>query len=73
MNRLANISATKFIKVMKRFGYQIIRQKGSHIVLQRQDPFSMLVIPNHKEIDIGLIRSLIKEAGLTVEEFLGVQ
>lgn len=46
------------------------RQTGSHIILQRDNPKAILSIPNHKELGPGILRALIRQAGLTVEEFM---
>ncbi|HLD96776.1 MAG TPA: type II toxin-antitoxin system HicA family toxin [Candidatus Nanoarchaeia archaeon] len=46
-------------------------QTGSHIILrQQQEPHRRLTVPNHKEIAKGTLRAIIKQAGLTVEEFI---
>lgn len=45
------------------------RQEGSHIVLRRSDPFAQLVVPDHKELDRGTLRAIIRQAGISVEEF----
>ncbi|MFH0791487.1 MAG: type II toxin-antitoxin system HicA family toxin [Candidatus Omnitrophota bacterium] len=46
------------------------RQHGSHIILRRDNPFAQLVIPNHKELDKGTLRAIIRQADLNVEEFI---
>ena len=46
------------------------RQKGSHIILKKAGVAGHLSVPNHKELDRGLLRELIRDAGLTVDEFL---
>jgi predicted RNA binding protein YcfA (HicA-like mRNA interferase family) len=52
------------------FIYLFKRQEGSHIILRRDDPFAQLVVPNHKELDRGTLRAIIRQADLTVEEFI---
>jgi predicted RNA binding protein YcfA (HicA-like mRNA interferase family) len=55
---------------LARLGYEKDRQKGSHIVLrQTAHPHRRLVVPDHKEVAKGTLRAIIKQAGLTVEEF----
>ena len=51
-------------------GFYAKRQESSHIVLRRDDPFGQLVIPDHKELDRGTLRAIIRMAGLGVEEFI---
>ena len=46
------------------------RQKGSHISLVREEPFGQVVVPDHKELDRGTLRGIIRMAGLSIEEFL---
>ena len=48
----------------------IIRQYGSHIVLKKSDPFAQIVVPDHKELDTGTLRAIIRQSGLSVDEFL---
>jgi predicted RNA binding protein YcfA (HicA-like mRNA interferase family) len=55
---------------MHQFGYEFDHQTGSHMVLRRdRAPFRHLSVPDHRELGTGLLRRLIREAGLTVEEF----
>lgn len=58
------------IKMFQRLGWQIVRQKGSHIIMTRPGHIATLSIPNHQEVARGTLRSLIARAGLTVEQFL---
>ncbi|MEK6815705.1 MAG: type II toxin-antitoxin system HicA family toxin [Nitrospirota bacterium] len=55
---------------MERAGFRFKRQEGSHIVLRRDDPFAQLVVPDHKELDRGTLRAIIRQAGLGVDEFV---
>ena len=52
-----------------KIGFEVYRQRGSHIVLVRKSPSTQTTIPNHKELDRGTLRAIIRQAGLTVEEF----
>ncbi len=65
--RLLPVSGRQMVKVFSKLGYQIDRQTGSHIVMSNDD--DILVIPNHDPVSKGTERELIKDAGLTVEEF----
>lgn len=72
MTKLGGISGKKAIKKFQKLGYQVVRQKGSHARLknlenQKNKPLTILL---HKELKIGLLNQLIKDAELTVEEFL---
>ncbi|MDZ7664467.1 MAG: type II toxin-antitoxin system HicA family toxin [Desulfotignum sp.] len=73
MTGLPRISGREVVAVLVKIGYEKDRQKGSHIVLrQTAHPHRRLVVPDHKEIAKGTIRAIIKQAGLTVEEFIGL-
>ncbi len=72
MARIPRISAKKIIKAFEKIGYRQTRQRGSHIRLSHSDyskrkPFT---IPNHKIVKVGLLQKCIKDASLTVEEFI---
>lgn len=49
-------------------GCKVVRQRGSHIVLVKEQPRITIIVPNHKELDRG-IRAIIRQADLTVDEF----
>jgi predicted RNA binding protein YcfA (HicA-like mRNA interferase family) len=67
---LPRISGREAVSAFRRLGYEIDRQKGSHIILRHRDaPFRRLTIPDHREVAKGTLRALIREAGITVEEF----
>ena len=65
--RLLPVSGKQMVKVFKKIGFQIDRQTGSHIVMSKED--IILVIPYHSTVAKGIKRELIKDAGLTAEEF----
>jgi len=69
MGRLAGISGRKAVAAFCRAGWQITRQKGSHIILKKQGKPN-LVIPTHRSVAPFLLRSQIRRAGLAEEEFL---
>jgi predicted RNA binding protein YcfA (HicA-like mRNA interferase family) len=51
----------------KKFGFQVIRQKGSHVVLRRDDKGT--VVPLHKELKIGTFKKVLKLAGISEKDF----
>ena len=70
MTRLPLISGREAVQAFVKIGYEEDHQTGSHIILrQKNNPFRRLSIPDHREIAKGTLRSLIRHAGLTVEEF----
>ena len=68
---LRPLPADKVIKVLVKIGFKPVRQRGSHVILKRDDG-RVTVIPVHigEEIGRGLLSKIIKDAGLTKEEFL---
>jgi len=71
MPKLPVASGIDVVKAFSKINYQIDHQTGSHIILrQNASPFRRLTVPNHKEIARGTLRALIRQAGLTVEEFM---
>lgn len=70
MGRLPVVSGRELVRVFALIGYEENHQTGSHIILRRTSPpHRHLSIPNHKEVAKGTLRGLIRDAGLTVEEF----
>ena len=57
-------------KIFKKFGWEVARSRGSHIILTKVGNIATLSIPNHSEVARGTLRSLIDKSGLTIEEFL---
>ena len=70
MSRLPVVSAREAVRAFGRMGYEVDHQTGSHIILRhRVSPHRRLTVPNHRELAKGTLRSLIRQAGLSVEEF----
>ena len=70
MPRLPSISARECIIALEKTGFYVVRQRGSHLILRRDHPRTRVVVPNHKALKRGLLRGIIRQAGLTVEQFL---
>jgi len=70
LSKLPSISAREAIHAFEQLGYERDRQRGSHVVLRHRDPpYRRLVVPDHRTLAKGTLRVLIREAGLTVDEF----
>ena len=69
MSKLPTISGRECIKALEKIGFYFKRQEGSHVVMRRDDPFSQVVVPDHKELDRGTLRAIIRQSGLSVNEF----
>ena len=70
MASLPVISGSDAVKVFQRLGWTVARQSSSHIIMTKDGEIASLSIPNHKEVARGTLRSLIRSANLTVDEFI---
>lgn len=70
MASLPALSGKDVVRVFESFGWSIARQRGSHIIMIKEGEIITLSIPNHKEVAKGTLRSLIRSANLTVDEFV---
>ncbi|ABI68324.1 type II toxin-antitoxin system HicA family toxin [Syntrophomonas wolfei] len=66
------ISGQKALRTFTRAGWVYTRRHGSHMILTKPGMNTTLSIPDHKELDTGTLRSLIRKSGLTVEEFINL-
>ncbi|WP_291320532.1 type II toxin-antitoxin system HicA family toxin [Desulfonatronospira sp.] len=71
MSRLGNYSGITVVRAFQNAGWSVSRKRGSHVVLEKPGHEATLSIPVHKGRDIkrGTLRDLIKDAGMTVDEF----
>ncbi len=69
MATLPVISGREAVKVFQKIGFVFHHQRGSHMILHHPNG-RHLSIPDHKELDRGTLRALIRGAGITVEEFI---
>jgi predicted RNA binding protein YcfA (HicA-like mRNA interferase family) len=72
MARLPVVSGAEAVRAFGRAGWQFDRQQGSHVILLKPGHIASLSIPQHRELAPGTLRSLIRAAGLTVEEFVAL-
>lgn len=72
MSKLPVISSAECVKALGKIGFLVNRQRGSHIILVREDPRTTISIPDHKEIDRGTLRAIIRQVGLSVDEFVAL-
>lgn len=70
MSVLPHICGRECVKALGKAGFRLKRQEGSHMILRRDDPFTQVVVPDHKELDRGTLRAIIRQAGLTVDGFV---
>jgi predicted RNA binding protein YcfA (HicA-like mRNA interferase family) len=72
MSKFPQISGRDCVKALSKIGYYKKRQEASHIILRRDDPFSQTVVPDHKIIAKGTLRAIIKQVGLSIDEFINL-
>lgn len=68
MPKLPVVSGRETIRALEKLGFSIARQRGSHIVL-RQGSYGC-VVPNHKELKAGTLHGILKQAGVTADDFI---
>ena len=68
MPKLPVVSSTKVIFVAGKLGFELVRQKGSHLILKNKNG-KILVIPNHKKLKKGTLLQILKILEITKEEF----
>jgi predicted RNA binding protein YcfA (HicA-like mRNA interferase family) len=67
---LPRVSGREVVRALRKSGYERDRQRGSHVVLrQTAPPHRRITVPDHKEVAKGTLRAIIRQAGLTVDEF----
>ena len=70
MSGLPVVSGRDVVKALAKLEYDLDRQRGSHMILrQTSPPHRRLTVPDHNEVAKGTLRAIIRQAGLTVEEF----
>ena len=71
MGRLAVLSGKEVCKILARHGFAKVRQRGSHVVMQRRTPAGTITVPvpDHKELKIGTLQSIIRQSGVARTEF----
>jgi len=74
MPKLPVVTGDRVVKAFSKAGWAAVRQKGSHVIMVKEDSVVTLSIPVHKNRPVkrGTLRDLITDAGLTVEKFVGL-
>jgi predicted RNA binding protein YcfA (HicA-like mRNA interferase family) len=72
MPNIKNLSGKEVIKILESFGFEQLRQKGSHIILIKKTESGKIgcVVPNHKEVKFGTIKGILKQANITIKDFI---
>ena len=72
MAGLPVVSGAEAVRRFEHAGWFVLRTRGSHVILAHPAVRARLSVPQHRELDRGLLRALIRAAGMTVEEFAGL-
>jgi len=74
MPKLPSVSGERLVRALKRAGFLELRQKGSHVSLEKRtaDRVFKTVVPMHNELAKGALSDILKQSGLTLEEFLEI-
>ena len=72
MSKLPVVSKRECVKALFQVGFYLKRQSGSHMVFRRNKPFAQVIVPDHKVLDRGTLRAIIRQAGLSVNEFINL-
>ena len=70
MSKLPVISGQECVTALQKADFYVASRKGSHINMRRDEPFAKVTVPDHKELDRGTLRAIIRQAGMTVDEFI---
>jgi predicted RNA binding protein YcfA (HicA-like mRNA interferase family) len=70
MSKLPVVSGLTCVRALEHAGFYVSRQKGSHTMLHRDDPPARVTVPNHKTLHTGTLRSILRSASLSVDEFI---
>ncbi len=68
MSKLPVISGRELVRALRQVGFELDRHKGSHMILFRTEPKTTLAVPDHRELDRGTLRALLRQAGISPEE-----
>lgn len=72
MSKLPRVSCRECVRALGKVGFCLRRQEGSHIVLRRDDPFAQVVVPDHRELDRGTLRAILRAAAISVDDFVAL-
>ena len=68
MPKLPIVSGSEIIRALQHLGFIVLRQRGSHVILRRGS--QGCVVPDHREVKTGTLAGLLKQSGVSVDEFI---
>jgi predicted RNA binding protein YcfA (HicA-like mRNA interferase family) len=72
MPKLPRTSSKEAIRALERLGFEQVRQTGSHVVMKKETEDGEIgcIVPVHRELKVGTLSGILKQAQVTVEEFI---
>ncbi len=68
MSKLPQVSGADLVGALQKMGFTVRRQHGSHIIMRRDNPFAQTVVPNHRQIDRGTLRAILRQTEISADE-----
>jgi predicted RNA binding protein YcfA (HicA-like mRNA interferase family) len=68
-----DLSGQELIRIPLRLGFAFQRQRGSHVILRGESPFARVSVPDHKALRVGTLRTILREAGISVEQLVALR
>ncbi|MEB3310694.1 MAG: type II toxin-antitoxin system HicA family toxin [Snowella sp.] len=70
MSKLPSVSGKDCVKALQKVGFYLKRRESSHVILRRDEPFAQVVVLDHQVLAKGTLRAILRDADLSVEEFI---
>jgi len=68
VRKLPRLSGQECLRALQRLGFEVVRQRGSHVVMRRGT--GGCVVPMHRELKVGTLHGVLKQGGVTAEQFI---
>ncbi len=72
MSRLPRVSGRECVAALGQLGFYVRRRESSHLILRRDEPFCQVVVPDHRELDRGTLRGILRRVGVSTDEFVAL-
>jgi len=70
MTGLPQVSGPDLVRALQKAGFTVRRQHGSRVIMRRNEPFAQTVVPNHRQIDRGTLRAILRQVGISADELI---
>jgi len=70
VSKYPEVPPSQIVSALGRLGFYVRRQRGSHIVLRRDEPFAQTIVPQHRTVKPLILARILQQAGVSLEEFL---